>query len=92
MTWKILILSKAESDLQWFRQKDRQAYVKAFDLIREISQDPTQGTGKPERLKHFDREVWSRRISLEHRLVYVVYSQEELVEIISCRSHYEGLA
>ncbi len=91
MTWKILILSKAEADLQWFRQKDRQGYVKAFDLIREVSKDPRKGTGKPERLKHFDREVWSRRISREHRLVYVVYQEESLVEIVSCKSHYESL-
>ena len=57
MNWRLLILDKAEADLQWFRQKDRRAYVKAFDLIREISRDPAEGTGKPERLKHFDREV-----------------------------------
>ncbi len=69
MTWKILILEKAEADLKWFRRKDRRCYVKAFDLIREVSKDPVRGTGKPERLKHFDREVWSRRVSREHRLV-----------------------
>ncbi len=91
MTWKILILEKAETDLTWFRQKDRRCYVKAFDLIREISKEPGTGTGKPERLKHFDREIWSRRISREHRLVYVVYQEESLVEIVSCKSHYEGL-
>ena len=63
MTWKILILEKAETDLEWFRQKDRKSYVKAFDLIRDVSKDPTTGTGKPEQLKHFDRDVWSRRVS-----------------------------
>ncbi len=50
MTWKISILDKAESDLKWFRQKDRKCYVKAFDLIGEVSKDPATGTGKPERL------------------------------------------
>lgn len=90
MNWKILILRKAEKDLDWFRRQNRQHYIKCFDLIREISRNPRQGTGKPERLKHFDREVWSRRVSHEHRLVYVVYPKEELVEITSCKSHYEG--
>ena len=42
-------------------------------------------------LKHFDREVWSRRVSHEHRLVYVVYTDEELIEVVSCRSHYDDL-
>ncbi|MCZ7670807.1 MAG: Txe/YoeB family addiction module toxin [Chloroflexi bacterium] len=90
MTWKILILQKAEQDLHWFRRHDRSLYLKCFDLVRDIVNDPRQGIGKPERLKYFDREVWSRRVSHEHRLVYVVYAVEEQVEIVSCKSHYEG--
>lgn len=89
MSWKVLILQKAEKDLGWFRQHNRSCYVKCFDLIRDITQDPRVGTGKPERLKYFDREVWSRRVSHEHRLVYVIYSEEKSVEIVSCKSHYE---
>ena len=91
MNWKILILQKAENDLGWFRRHNRSCYVKCFDLIREIMRDPRTGTGKPERLKYFDREVRSRRISHKHRLVYVVYSEEESVEIVSCKSHYDGV-
>lgn len=91
MNWKIAILAKAEQDLAWFRIHDRTLYVKCFDLLREMAVQPRQGTGKPERLKHFDREVWSRRISQEHRLIYVIYQKENLVEIISCKSHYESI-
>ncbi|MGE0086811.1 MAG: Txe/YoeB family addiction module toxin [Desulfococcaceae bacterium] len=72
MSWKIIILPKTEKDLEWFRRHDRQLYVKCFDLIRDIANAPRYGTGKPERLKHFDREVWSRRVSQEHRLIYVI--------------------
>jgi len=90
MTWKILIQEKAEKDLLWFRKHQQKYYVKCFDLIREIEQDPRKGTGKPERLKYFDREVWSRRISLEHRLIYVIYTDKKEVDIVSCKSHYEG--
>ncbi len=88
MTWKISILPKAEKDLDWFRKQDRNCYVKCFDLIREISKDPRKGTGKPERLKYSAHEVWSRRVSHEHRPVYVIYPGEKLVEIVSCKSHY----
>jgi len=90
MTWKISILTKAEKDLAWFRRHKKPYYVKCFDLIREIVSNPCKGTGKPERLKHFDREVWSRRVSHEDRLVYVVYPDEQQVEIVSCKSHYDG--
>lgn len=91
MNWKVLILQKAEKDLTWFRQHNRQYYLKCFDLVRQIIIDPKEGTGKPERLKYFDREVWSRRVSHEHRLVYVIYPKEKTVEIISCKSHYEHI-
>jgi toxin YoeB len=91
MNWKIAILAKAEQDLAWFRIHDRTLYVKCFDLLREMAVQPRHGTDKPERLKHFDREVWSRRISQEHRLIYVIYQKENLVEIISCKSHYESI-
>ncbi len=88
MNWKVLILKKAEKDLSWFRQHSRPFYIKCFDLIREIGKDPRRGTGKPERLKYSDREVWSRRVSQEHRLLYVIYQEDRLVEIVSCKSHY----
>ena len=91
MPWKILILEKAEKDLAWFRKHQKTYYVKCFDLIRELTKDPRQGTGKPERLKHFDREVWSRRVSHEHRLVYVIYSNTQEIDIVSCKSHYDGV-
>lgn len=89
MKWRVLILPKAENDLAWFRQHDRTNYVKCFDFVRELAQNPHQGTGKPERLKHFDQEVWSRRVSQEDRMVYVIYSEEALVEVVSCKSHYD---
>jgi len=92
MSWKITILQKAEKDLIWFRKNNIKCYKKCFSLIKEISLDPRQGTGKPERLKHFEYEVWSRRVSHEHRLIYVIYSDEDLIEIVSCKSHYEGIS
>ena len=91
MNWKLLILDKAENDLTWFRRHDRKLYVKCFDLIRDVSHDPRAGLGKPERLKYLKQEVWSRRVSLEHRLIYVIYPDEQQIEIVSCKSHYDNL-
>ena len=88
MNWKISILPQAEKDLAWFRQHHKPYYLKCFDLIRDIANDPRKGSGKPERLKYFDREVWTRRVSHEHRLVYVIYSEGQQIDIVSCRSHY----
>lgn len=85
------ILAKAEADLAWFRVHEKTYYGKGFDLLREIAQNPRYGTGKPERLKYFEQEVWSRRVSHEHRMVYVIYSPIYEVDLVSCKSHYDDI-
>ncbi len=73
MTWGINILHQAEDDLSWYRENDKNRYVKCFNLIRSISSNPKDGIGKPERLKYFtDKEVWSRRVSHEDRIIYTL--------------------
>lgn len=47
---------------------------------------PFTGIGKPESLKHIDSHTWSRRIDLEHRLVYRVRSDR--IDFLQARYHY----
>jgi len=87
--YKILILKKADDDLEGFLKGDRSSYVKCFNLLRDIMTDPRSGIGKPERLKHYeDREVYSRKINKKDRMRYEIYEEEKLVEIIVCKGHY----
>jgi toxin YoeB len=88
VTYRINILKNANDDLNWFRKNDKTSYVKIFDLIREIMVDPRKGTGKPERLKYFEKEVYSRRVNQKDRLIYTVYESIKTVDISSCRGHY----
>ena len=55
MTYKIRILENAQEDLEWLRRNDRTGYIKCFDLVREVIKDPRSGTGKPERLRYFEK-------------------------------------
>lgn len=50
---------------------------------------PNEGLGKPEKLKFFDcrHNIWSRRIDREHRLVYQVKNNKEII-ILQARYHY----
>lgn len=84
--WSIKLGKQAETDLAWLRKHDKRAYIKCFDLLRDMFQNPYDGLGKPERLRHVDGEVWSRRISPQHRLVYTI--EEEHISVTSCRTHY----
>ena len=73
-------------DLKYWVETDRKTALRIFQLIEAIIRDPFQGIGKPEPLKFLGSGVWSRRITQEHRIVYVV--GHERVDFVQARYHY----
>jgi toxin YoeB len=67
---KIVFMSGAWEDYFYWQQHDKAMLKKLNNLIRELMRTPFEGTGKPEALKANLKGFWSRRINLEHRLVY----------------------
>ncbi|HEU5269135.1 MAG TPA: Txe/YoeB family addiction module toxin [Jatrophihabitans sp.] len=65
---------------------DRATLKRINRLIDDALRDPASGIGKPEPLRHMLAGCWSRRISEEHRLVYLV-DGDDLV-ILQARYHY----
>lgn len=62
-----------KADLAWWYKKDAKKGDKILDLVADILDgNPFTGIGKPEELKYIEIHTWSRRIDLEHRLVYKV--------------------
>lgn len=82
----ILFAPDAWEDYLYWQKTDKQIAKKINGLIKEIIRTPYEGTGKPELLKYQTTPLWSRRINLEHRLVYRIV--DEAVEIVQCRYHY----
>ena len=78
--------SEFREDLRFWVETDRKAALRVFKLIEAIIRDPFQGIGKPEPLKFLGSGVWSRRITQEHRLVYVV--SQDRIDFIQGRYHY----
>jgi len=72
--------------LNYLADKDRATHVKVRSLLKEVLRTPFEGTGKPERLKYQLGNVWSRRITQEHRLAYAV--EDEQVVVLAARFHY----
>ncbi|MBK1692494.1 toxin YoeB [Ectothiorhodospira mobilis] len=83
---QILLDPAALEDLQWWLRHDHRTARKILDLIEEAARDPFEGRGKPEALKFELSGCWSRRINLEHRLVYEV--NETSIRVLACRFHY----
>ena len=84
--WQAVVHPEFLEDLdQWVRHDPRTA-KRLLELMRAILRDPFSGIGKPEPLKYLGPGVWSRRITQEHRCVYLVHN--ERVEFLQGRYHY----
>lgn len=55
-------------------------------IVEEVLRDPFVGIGKPEPLRNVGPDTWSRRLTLEHRMVYVI--SETRVEFVKAKGHY----
>lgn len=73
-------------DLTYWVATDRKVALKVCDQIKQILRDPFTGTGHPEQLKHWDANAWSRRLTQEHRLVYLVSADQ--IDFLQARYHY----
>jgi len=83
---KIIFLSQGWEDYLYWQQFDKSILKKINSLLKEIVRTPFEGTGKPEPLKQNLAGWWSRRLNLEHRLVYRV--EGDSVFILQCLYHY----
>jgi toxin YoeB len=83
---KIIFLNPGWEDYLYWQSTDKVMLKKVNSLIKEIERVPFEGNGKPEPLKHNLAGWWSRRINLEHRLVYKV--EDKSIIILQCRYHY----
>ena len=73
-------------DLRYWVDTDRRTALRALELVEAVIREPFTGIGKPEPLKHVLAGAWSRRLTQEHRIVYVV--RDNQIDFIQARYHY----
>lgn len=57
-------------------------------ILEELAENPFEGVGKPEALKHELSGLWSREINRKDRLLYRVKEEIVTVVVISAMGHY----
>jgi toxin YoeB len=87
---KLVFAEQAWEDYLHWQANDPNVLDRLNALIKEIQRSPFRGTGKPEPLKGDLKGWWSRRITLEDRLVYQVAGagEDQQLRIAQCRYHY----
>jgi toxin YoeB len=81
-----IVLREFREDLVHWIGSDPRTALRVMRLIEEILRDPFLGVGKPEALKHDQHGRWSRRVTDEHRLLYLV--RGAAVYFLAARWHY----
>jgi toxin YoeB len=83
---KAIFQPEFREDLRYWVETGRRTALRIFKIIEAVMRDPFQGIGKPEPLKSLGSGVWSRRITQEHRLVYVV--KQDKIDFVQGCYHY----
>ena len=78
--------TQAWEEYFYWQRTDPKMLTRIIELIKESMRNPHHGIGKPEPLRRELQGYWSRRIDIEHRLVYWV--KDGSLQIVQCRYHY----
>lgn len=83
---RLVWTTNAWEDYLYWQGNDKKTLRRVNQLLRDTLRDPFEGIGKPEPLKYGAEGAWSRRITQEHRLVYMVAGGD--LVILQARYHY----
>ena len=87
MTWKVVYTKQAQKDARKLASSGLKSKAKV--LLNIIEKDPYTSPPSFEKLVGDLAGSFSRRINIQHRLVYQVYEEEKVVKVLRLWSHYE---
>ncbi len=87
MTWKVYYTKQAQKDARKLASSGLKD--KAQKLLRTIESNPFQNPPPYEKLVGDLAGAYSRRINIQHRLVYQVLEEEKAIKILRLWAHYE---
>ena len=85
--WKVVCSKLAAKDAKKLSRSNLQR--KANELIEILKKDPYQNPPSFEKLVGDLEGLYSRRINIQHRIVYEVFEEEKVIRILRMWTHYE---
>ena len=86
MTWGVVYTKQAQKDAKKLAASGLKN--KAKSLLDIIQKDPYQNPPPYEKLVGDLSGAYSRRINIQHRLVYQIYEKEKIIKVIRLWTHY----
>ena len=87
MSWNLTLSNQAREDLDYFRAHEPDVYRWCYTLARIVESTPFDGAGRPRSIEAIGTGVWARNVTLEHRMVYEVFS--DAIIVASFRTHVD---
>ncbi len=89
MTYELIFSEEAIGHLkEWRKSGQKKTLKKIANLLKELEEHPTTGTGHVEQLKGNLSGLWSREINKGDRLIYGIEDDKVIVYVISLKGHY----
>jgi len=85
--WELVYTKQAQKDAKKISASGLKK--KANELLELIEENPYQNPPPHEKLVGDLNGAYSRRINIQHRLVYQVYEEEHVIKVIRLWTHYE---
>jgi toxin YoeB len=85
--YRVLYTKQAQKDAR--RLKEAGLKSKALELLEIIAEDPFRSPPRYEKLIGNLSGAYSRRINIQHRLVYQVLENDHIVKVLRMWTHYE---
>ena len=89
MSWSVLFTRQAQNDARKLASASPALKAKTERLIALLKSDPYQQPPPYEALVGDLKGACSRRINIQHRLVYEVLEEERVVKVLRLWSHYD---
>ena len=86
---EIIYSEEAQLDIEYWKKSGNKIIQKKIQqLLNAIEENPFEGIGKPEALRYNLSGKWSRRINQEHRIIYELLENNQIVKIHSLKGRY----
>ena len=89
MSWRVVFSRRAQKDARTLASASPALKQRAQELIDLLAKDPWRSPPPFEALVGDLRGAYSRRINIQHRLVYSVEADQQLVKVLRLWSHYD---
>jgi Txe/YoeB family toxin of toxin-antitoxin system len=87
VNWRVVFTRQAQKDAQQLARAGLRP--KAEELLAILRRDPRQSSPPFEKLVGDLAGAYSRRISIQHRLVYQILDEQRIVKVLRMWTHYE---